>query len=245
MVFCVLAHERSFETCAGPAWHGTIAGAERLQRDLRLKDPAPDRVVRGIAVTPTASQEGAMQRDLVERAQGGDHEAFEALTAAAFDKLYMVAYRILRDADRSEDAIQECLVRAWRDMRGLRDPDRFDGWLYRLLVNACRDEGRRLRRGGANVRLLVPEHQAAPGDPFESVADRDQLERGFRRLTIEQRSVLVLHYYLGMRPAEIAETLGVPVGTIHSRLHYATTAMRAGLEADARAALVATGGRTA
>lgn len=185
-----------------------------------------------------------MQRDLVERAQGGDHEAFEALTGAVFDRLYAIAQRILRDVDRSEDAVQECLVRAWRDIRGLRDPDRFDAWLYRLLVNACRDEGRRLRRSAANLRLLIPD-QATPGDPFGEIADRDQLERGFRRLTIEQRSVLVLHHYLGMRPAEIAETLGVPVGTIHSRLHYATTALRAGLEADARAPLVAMGGRKA
>jgi DNA-directed RNA polymerase specialized sigma24 family protein len=133
-----------------------------------------------------------MQRDFVERAQGGDHEAFEALTAAAFDRLYAIAHRILRDADRSEDAVQECLVRAWRDNRGLRDPDRFDAWLHRLLVNACRDEGRRLRRSAANVRLLMPDHPA-PGDAFGDIADRDQPERGFRRLTVDQRSVLVLH----------------------------------------------------
>jgi RNA polymerase sigma-70 factor (ECF subfamily) len=185
-----------------------------------------------------------MQRDLVERAQGGDHEAFEALTANAFDRLYAIAYRILRDRDRCDDAVQECLVRAWRELRGLRDADRFDAWLHRLLVNACRDEGRRQRRAGPNVRLLVPD-RPAPGDPFDDIVHRDQLERGFRRLNVDQRSVLVLHHYLGMRPPEIAETLGIPVGTVHSRLHYATTAMRAGLEADARGSLVATGGRTA
>jgi RNA polymerase sigma-70 factor (ECF subfamily) len=194
--------------------------------------------------TLTASLGNAMQRDLVRNAQIGDHEAFEALTSGAFDRLYAIAYRILRDRDRCDDAVQECLVRAWRELRGLRDPDRFDAWLYRLLVNACRDEGRRRRRGGAIVVSLVPDHPA-PDDAFSGVVDRDQVERGFRRLTIDQRSILVLHHYLGMRPAEIADILGVPVGTIHSRLHYATTAMRAGLEADARTAGVATGGRTA
>lgn len=184
-----------------------------------------------------------MQRDLVIRARSGDHDAFEALTAAAFDRLYAAARRILRDKDRTDDAVQECLVRAWRELRGLRDPDRWEAWLYRLLINACRDEGRRQRRRGAEIRVL-PQERAAPGDQARDLADRDELERGFRRLNIDQRSVLVMHHYLGMRPAEIAETLGVPVGTVHSRLHYATSALRAVLEADAREAMVA-GGRTA
>jgi RNA polymerase sigma-70 factor (ECF subfamily) len=184
-----------------------------------------------------------MQRDLVERARAGDHDAFEALTAAAFDRLYAVARRILRDRDRCDDAVQECLVRAWRDIRALRDPERFDAWLYRLLINACRDEDRRERRRGPEIRVL-PLDRAAPGDAASELADRDQLERGFRRLNVEQRVVLVLHHYLGMRAPEIADTLGVPVGTVHSRLHYATTALRAVLEADARVPMVA-GGRTA
>ena len=185
-----------------------------------------------------------MQRDLVERAQRGDHDAYEALTAAAFDRLYAVARRILQDADRCDDAVQECLIRAWRDLRGLRDPDRFDAWLFRLLLNACRDEARRQRRRGPEIRV-IPMDQPAPGNAANELADRDELERGFRRLNIDQRSVLVMHHYLGMRPPEIAETIGIPVGTVHSRLHYATTALRAVLEADARSAKVAMGGRTA
>jgi len=185
-----------------------------------------------------------MQRDLVERAKKGDHDAFEALTAATFDRLYAVAHRILRDADRSDDAVQECLVRAWRDLKGLREPDRFDAWLYRLLINACRDEGRRQRRRGPAIRV-IPLDRPAPGDAANELADRDQLERGFRRLHIHQRTVLVMRHYQGLRPTEITETLGLPLGTVHSRLHYATTALRAVLEADARATMVAAGGRTA
>lgn len=184
------------------------------------------------------------RRTLVERAQRGDHEAYEILTAEAFDRLYAVARRILRDADRTDDAVQECLVRAWSDLRGLRDPDRWEAWLFRLLANACRDEGRRMRRRGSEIRV-IPMERAAPGDAANALADRDQLERGFRRLNIDQRTVLVLHHYLGLRPAEIAETLGIPVGTVHSRLHYATTALRAVLEADARTVMVAAGGRSA
>ncbi|MFN8619646.1 MAG: RNA polymerase sigma factor [Chloroflexota bacterium] len=154
-----------------------------------------------------------------------------------------LARRILRDQDRTDDAVQECLVRAWRELRGLRDPDRWEAWLFRLLINACRDEGRRVRRRGAEIRVL-PLDRPAPGDQARDLADRDELERGFRRLTIDQRSVLVMHHYLGMRSTEIAETLGIPVGTVHSRLHHATNALRAVLEADARPPKVA-GGRSA
>ena len=124
-----------------------------------------------------------MQRDLVERARSGDHEAFEALTAAAFDRLYAVAWRILRDRDRCDDAVQECLIKAWRDLRGLRDADRFDAWLFRLLVNACRDEGRRERRRGSGDRACCSSTSPGGIDAIGSVADRDELERGFRRLT--------------------------------------------------------------
>jgi RNA polymerase sigma-70 factor (ECF subfamily) len=185
-----------------------------------------------------------MQRDLVESAQHGDHDAFEALVAPCFDRLYAVAQRILRDRDRSDDAVQECLVRAWRDLRGLRDHDRFDAWLFRTLINACRDEARRQRRHAPQLRS-IPVTLAASSGRADEIVERDELERGFRRLSIDQRSVLVMHHYLGMRAPEIALILGVPVGTVHSRLHYATEAMRAVLEADARVPTVAVGGRTA
>lgn len=185
-----------------------------------------------------------MQRDLVAAAQAGDHDAFEALVAPCFDRLYALAQRILRDRDRVDDAVQECLVRAWRDLRGLRDPNRFGAWLYRALVNACRDEARRSRRHAPELRV-IPTQLVDPGSRTDGIVDRDEIERGFRRLSVDQRAVLVMHHYLGMRAPEIAMTLGVPVGTIHSRLHYATEAMRAVLEADARMPAVVMGGRTA
>jgi RNA polymerase sigma factor (sigma-70 family) len=183
-----------------------------------------------------------MQRDLVDRARGGDHDAFEALASVAFDGLYALAHRILRDVDRSDDAVQECLIRAWKELPHLRDPDRFDAWLRRLLVNACYDESRRSRRRSVEIRLL-PLERPGGRDGASDLADRDELERGFRRLSVEQRAVLVMTHYLGMPAGEVAETLGIPVGTVQSRLLYAISAMRAVLEADARPARVAAGGR--
>ena len=158
------------------------------------------------------------------------------------DRLYAVAHRILRDVDRAEDAVQDAMVVAWRDLRGLRDPDRFDAWLHRLLVHVCIAEATRERRRVTNLRVLPVDGPAAP-DELLGIADRDQLERGFRRLPPDQRAILVLHHYLGYAPSEIAETLGIPPGTARSRLFNAHRAMRAALEADAR--VVAAGGRTA
>ncbi len=181
-----------------------------------------------------------MRRDLVEAARRGDHEAFEVLAAAAGDRLYAVARLILRSSDLAEDAVQEALVRAWQQLPSLRDPDRFDAWLYRLVVNACADQGRQLRRWPQQVRPL--QFDGAVGDHTGSIADRDQLERAFTRLKPEQRAVVVLHHHIGFSAAEIARILGIPEGTARSRLHYATEAMRAALQADARPAAVAQNG---
>ena len=174
-----------------------------------------------------------MDRDLVEAARNGDREANVDLIRVRSDRLFAIAQRILRDIDRAEDALQDALVIAWRDLRGLRDPDRFDAWLQRLLINVCIAQATRERRRTANLRVLPIDGPAAP-DELLSIADRDQLDRGFRRLPPEQRAILVLHHYLGYEPSEIAETLGIPAGTARSRLHHAHRAMRAALEADAR-----------
>ena len=183
-----------------------------------------------------------MDRDLVESAQHGDQAAFVDLIRARVDRLYATAHRILRDVDRAEDALQDALVIAWRDLRGLRDPDRFDAWLHRLVVRVCIDQATRERRRIANLRMLPVDGPAA-SDDLLTLADRDQLERGFRRLSPEQRAILVLHHFHGYAPSEIAETLGIPPGTARSRLHHAHRAMRAALEADARIAVE--GGRSA
>ena len=175
-----------------------------------------------------------MDRDLVAAAQRGDRAAYVDLIRPRSDRLFAVAQRILRDVDRAEDALQDALVIAWRDLRGLRDPDRFDAWLHRLLVHVCIAEATRERRRVTNLRVLPIDGPAAP-DEFLSIADRDLLERGFRRLLPDQRAILVLHHFLGYAPSEIAETLGIPPGTARSRLHNAHRAMRAALEADARA----------
>ena len=174
-----------------------------------------------------------MQVALVERARAGDEEAFASLARAAGDRLLAIAYRILRDLGLAEDAVQQTLVLAWRELPSLRDVERFDAWLRRLLVNACYREVRRGRRWATNVRVL-PIEEPARADDFGSVVDRDQLDRGFRRLPPEQRAVFVFHHYLGLTQPEIAEELGVPLGTVKSRLHYATNTLRAALEADLR-----------
>lgn len=173
-----------------------------------------------------------MRRDLVEAASHGDHEAFEVLAASAGDRLYAVARLMLRSSDLAEDAVQEALVRAWQQLPSLRDPDRFDAWLYRLVVNACADQGRQLRRWTQQVRPIPL--QASITDDTGSIADRELLERGFSRLKPEQRAVVILHYSSGFSAAEIARILGIPDGTARSRLYYATEAMRAALAADAR-----------
>ena len=163
----------------------------------------------------------------------GDREAFGVLVVHTSDRLYAIATRILRDAELAEDALQSALLTAWRQLPTLRDPDRFEAWVRRLLVHACYAEARRRRTWAANVRVLPVDGPAAPDDLLVSVVDRDALDRAFRRLTIEQRAVFVLHHHVGLPLVEIAETLGVPAGTARSRLHYATRALRAAVEADA------------
>lgn len=168
----------------------------------------------------------------VRLAKAGDRGAFDVLAATVVDRLYAVARLVLRDADMAEDAVQEALVRCWRDLPALRDPDHFDAWLHRLLMHAVYDEYRTVGRQRAAVTLLRLEQSTADGSA--ALLAREQLDRGFSRLTLDHRAVIVLRLYLGLSLEETATTLGIPVGTAKSRLHYATEAMRVAIEADAR-----------
>lgn len=173
--------------------------------------------------------------DVVIRAQHGDTEAYGLLATAIADRYLAISRRILRDMDLAEDATQQALLAIWQDLPQLRDPDRFDAWSYRLLVRACYAEGRRQRLGAPTLRL-IPLDRPVVDDDLSSVVDRDQLERGFRRLSIEHRTVVVLHHYLDLPLERVAEIVGVPAGTAHSRLHHAMRALRAAIDADLRPA---------
>ena len=175
-----------------------------------------------------------MQQELVERARRGDHDAFAELAAAAISRLDAAAWLILRDPEQAADAVQNALVRAWRDLPTLRDPRRFDAWLHRLLVRSCIDEARRLRRHRIDLELTALDVPVRD-DHESTIADRDQLERGFLRLDPDMRAVIVLHHYLDLAIPDVAATLGIPIGTAKSRLHRALGLMRAALDADARA----------
>jgi RNA polymerase sigma factor (sigma-70 family) len=185
-----------------------------------------------------------MQRDLVERARTGDHDAFAELAGAAISRLDAAAWLILRDPEQAKDAVQNTLVRAWRDLPTLRDPDLFDAWVHRMLVNACIDEARRLRRHRVDVELTNL-HAPAVAGIESAVVDRDQIERGFLRLEPDARALIVLHHYVDLPLPEVATTLGIPLGTAKSRLHRALQDMRAALDADARYRPEATEGRPA
>ncbi len=171
------------------------------------------------------------QRGLVERARRGDHDAFAELARAAVVRLDQAARLILRDPELARDAVQEGLIRAWRDLPRLRDPDRFDAWLRRLIVNACIDQTRRRKRRPIEVELTVI-HAPAVADMSGSLADRDQIDEVLRRLDERTRAVVVLHYFSGMPLTEIAATLGIPVGTAKSRLHRALGEMRVAIGAE-------------
>lgn len=171
------------------------------------------------------------QEALVRAAADGDRDAFAALAAPRLDRMYATATLLLRDRGRAEDAVQDALLRAWRDLPRLRDVGRLDAWLRRLLVNACRDESRRGRRHESNLRLL-PDHDRPVASATDAIADGDAIGQGLRSLSIDHRAVIVHHYYLDLSLPEMAEALDIPVGTAKSRLHHARQALRAALEPD-------------
>ena len=180
-----------------------------------------------------------MSSEDVARAMNGDHDAFAAIVGPAAGRLYALATLILRDSDRAADATQEAFVRAWRELPRLRDVDRFDAWLRRLVVNACYDDRRRVNRRGEVGLLKLGDHSVVDISPLRdmsaAVAQTDRIERAFRQLPLDQRTVLVLQHYFDLSHAEIAETVGIPLGTVKSRMRYGIAAMRAALESDDRA----------
>jgi RNA polymerase sigma-70 factor (ECF subfamily) len=174
-----------------------------------------------------------MDVDLVVRARAGDRDAFAQLAADSIDRLDATARLIIRDRESARDVVQETLVHTWRSLPSLRDPERFEAWVRQLLVRACIDELRRMRRHVVEIELLDM-HQPAVGDSEAAVLDRDALRRAFRWLDPEQRSLIVLHYYLDLPLADVADALELPVGTAKSRLHRARATLRAALDADER-----------
>lgn len=180
-----------------------------------------------------ALEDRAVDRELVERAQAGDESAFAELAARIGDRMYAAAQHILHDTGRAEDAVQQALISIWRQLPRLSDPDHFQAWAYRIVVRAAYAEARH-RRLWILRSAATPVERTFARDHAFAVADRDQLRRGFGRLPIDHRAVLVLKHFAGLSNAEIAEALGIPEGTVRSRLHHGIRSLRAALEADAR-----------
>jgi RNA polymerase sigma-70 factor (ECF subfamily) len=173
--------------------------------------------------------EGRLDRDVVERARSGDQEAFADLVYQISDTLLGIARRIVRDPGLAEDVLQNALLTIWRKLPHLRDADRFEGWAFRILVHACYADAPRNRRWASTIRVLHTD-VASQVDDIQMISDRDELERAFRQLPLDQRAVFVLHHHVGLPLVAVAETLGIPDGTARSRLHYATRALRAAFE---------------
>jgi len=178
-------------------------------------------------------------QDLVDRAKGGDREAFEQVARAVATRLYATAMLVLRDSDLASEAVQEALIDMWRKLPTLRDTQAFEAWLNKILVRRCYEAARQSKRFRFDVRAIEVDTGTRSDEWL--VDTRDEIERAFRRLTPEQRAVLVVHHRLGLSDADAATALGIPVGTMKSRLNRATVALRAGIEADSRAAVAVKG----
>jgi DNA-directed RNA polymerase specialized sigma24 family protein len=165
-----------------------------------------------------------MDSSLVVRAQQGDRGAFSDLVDAIGGRLHAIAYSVLRDRELARDATQQTLLTAWQDLPRLRDPDRFEAWTCRILVRNCHAEARRASHW-LPISLERPMPEPSVADDTATVIARDRIERGFRRL----------NFYLDLPPAVIADQLGMPVGTVHSRLHRALHSLHAAIDADERA----------
>jgi RNA polymerase sigma-70 factor (ECF subfamily) len=180
--------------------------------------------------------EALIDPERVARARSGDASAFEALVEARVGPMTRTAMAILGREDEARDAVQDALVTAWRELASLRDPDAFDAWLTRILVNRCR---RGLRRVGMRrvreipAELLTEAQAPRSPDVAAGVVDRRALERAFDRLTVEERTLLVLHHLDGRSLASIAAILRIPEGTAKSRLFGARRALERAMDREA------------
>jgi len=193
--------------------------------------PTRDSYPVNVAMLPRRSG-GDVQVELVERARAGDHEAFSELASASFSRLYGAAKLILRDPDRAQDAVQEALVLAWKHVRALRDPEAWEAWLYRLTVRACYRLAKSNRRRDVAELHELPDIESAAQDFTRSLAERDRLGRELGRLPVDQRAVMVLHFYLDLPLTDAAAILDIPVGTAKSRLHRGLETLRVALAAE-------------
>jgi RNA polymerase sigma factor (sigma-70 family) len=207
-------------TGQGPTKSEGMAGAPHHSGKER---PPRRRPLVELAWTPTSSAVRC----------GGGERAFTEIVNSISDRFLGVAYRILRDTSVAEDAVQQALLSAWQDLPDLRDPAKFEGWSYRLLVHACYMEARKRKRWHPKTVVRSLTEPTAP-DLIGGVIERERLERGFARLSVDHRTVLVLTYYMDLPSEQVAEALDVPVGTVYSRLHRAQQALRGALEADVR-----------
>jgi len=176
-----------------------------------------------------------MTVELVERARSGDHEAFSALARASYSRLFGAAKLILRDQDRAQDAVQEALVLAWKHVGAIRDPEAWDAWLYRLTVRACYRLGRSVKRRDVVELHVVPEREPSNHDFTGPLVERDRLGRELGRLPVEQRAVMVLHFYLDLPLTDAAAVLDIPVGTAKSRLHRGLETLREAMSGESTA----------
>ena len=215
-------------------WEGVTAGriGSIPAYGIGNRTIGPSRDAIGLSTTFVPSAERTMDGALLERAKGGDRDAYSAVAFELSDRLFATAHRILRDFDAAGDALQTTLLQMWRDLPSLRDPERLEAWAFRILVRACQDQLRISRRRAARLQLLREDRVVE--DASANVADREQLNRAFGRLPVDQRAALVLQYYRGLTVTEIAGILQVPTGTVRSRIHYAKQALRSAIEADER-----------
>jgi RNA polymerase sigma-70 factor (ECF subfamily) len=187
-----------------------------------------------------------MERQLVIRAQSGDHDAFATLVTSSFSRLLGAANLILRDPDRAQDAVQEALVLAWRHIRAVRDPEAWDAWLYRLTVRACYRSARTNRRRDTIELHVLDDHDWGTDQDFPaSMAERDRLGREIGRLPLDQRTVMVMHFYLDLPLSEAADILEIPIGTVKSRLHRGLATLRTAMSVEQSESLRIVGERPA